>query len=130
MILLGWFEQKSSVRCILLCPNSLPINQFETVQQSRQQAPRAYCPIIFTVKKGLLLDETEEGHLVFTYSTQAGPFKNVFERHSSLLRAKSLLQENMTTWDQPVPFSIAKTVLPIYCPQTNNTIFFVEVIWL
>ena len=41
--------QKSSVRCILLWPNN-PINQLEPVQQSKQQALRAYCPNIYALE--------------------------------------------------------------------------------
>ena len=37
-----------------------PINKFKPVQQSKQQSLRAYCPIIYTVVKGLTLDSIQD----------------------------------------------------------------------
>ena len=31
-----------------------PINQFKPIQQSRQQALKAYCPNLYTVQQGLI----------------------------------------------------------------------------
>ena len=48
----GCSEQKLSVRCMSICPQSPYINQFKPHQQIRQQALRAYCPNVYTVQAG------------------------------------------------------------------------------
>ena len=42
--------QKSSVLCVLLCPNG-PQTSFNLIRKSRQQVVRAYCPDICTVTR-------------------------------------------------------------------------------
>jgi hypothetical protein len=48
--------QKLNVQCMLLWPNSMYLNQFKPVQQFRQQALRAYCPNLYTVPLGWILN--------------------------------------------------------------------------
>ena len=52
---LAGLEQKSSVLCMLLCPNGPSVNQCKLDQQSRQQVLRASCSNIYTVAKMHLL---------------------------------------------------------------------------
>ena len=53
-----------------------PINQFKPVQQSRQQAIRAYCPNVYTDVPFLFFSRlsivnTEDGHSIFTLNPAA-----------------------------------------------------------